>query len=365
MAALVKTGRPPGDEIFLPGLTFAPGHAIIKRNYKGVNVFMPIGKKPYGALPDGRAVDAYTLESGLLRAEILTYGATLNRLWVPDRQGKMENILLTFDSLEERLAGSQYQGEIVGRYANRIAGARFALGGEEYRVTPNEEGGTCLHGGGEFSHALWEAEPAGENELLLRYASPAGAHGFPGAVRTIVRYQLQGNRLAIQYEAVSDADTILNLTNHAYFNLAGDGEICGHELQIQAEHYLPIDGKSIPTGELRPVEGTPFDFRKAKPIGRDIAARDPQLAQCGGYDHTYCNPKRIAVYEPVTGRRMAVETGQPGVQLYTGNCLPQPHTGFCLETQAWPDSPNQWPAQCLLKAGEVYEACTALIFDAQ
>jgi len=328
-------------------------------------------KNLYGTMPDGRAVEAYTLDNGSLRAEILTFGATLNRLFVPDRNGKMENILSTFDSLEERIAGSQYQGEVVGRYANRIANAKFSLNGKNYNVTPNEKNGNCLHGGGEFSRGLWQASPVNDNTIEMSFDSPAGAHGFPGAVRATVRYALVGRSLVIKYEAVSSADTILNLTNHAYFNLAGhapyglygQGDILGHVLRIDAECYLPIDENSIPTGELRPVAGTPFDFRQGKPIGRDIHAEDPQLGKVNGYDHNFCNPGAIEVYEPNTGRRMSVGTDLPGVQLYTGNHLPAPHTAFCLETQAWPDSPNQWPEQCLLKAGECYETMTRFDFS--
>ena len=328
----------------------------------------------YGNMPDGCAVEAYILDNGLLRAEILTFGAALNKLFAPDRNGKMENILLTFDSLEERIAHSAYQGEIVGRYANRIAGAKFTLDGKEYPVTPNEPapggGGNCLHGGGEFSRGLWQAKPTGDNALELTFASPAGAHGFPGSVRAVVRYSLVGRSLVIKYEAVSSADTILNLTNHAYFNLAGGGDILGHMLQLGAEYYLPIDENSIPSGAMCPVEGTPFDFRTSKPIGRDIGADDPQLKLVGGYDHNFCNtyfyyfnPVPISVYEPLSGRRMAVETDLPGVQLYTGNHLPVPHTAFCLETQAWPDSPNQWPDQCQLQAGETYKTTTRFDFS--
>jgi len=322
--------------------------------------------KFYGSMPDGRAVEAYTLDNGQLKAEILTYGAALDRLFAPDRNGRMGNILLTFDSLEARLAGSQYQGEIVGRYANRIAGARFTLDGKECHVISNEHNGNCLHGGGEFSHGLWQADRCEDTQIELSYVSPAGAHGFPGRVHAAVRYVLEESALAVEYEAVSDADTVLNLTNHAYFNLAGRGDILGHVLRIDAEHYLPVDENSIPTGKLRPVAGTVFDFRQAKPIAR------------GGYDHNFCHPGAIEVYEPVTGRRMTVETDLPGVQLYTGNHLPVPpgspanpqicwggpHTAFCLETQAWPDSPNQWPAQCLLRAGETYRTTTKFAFSA-
>jgi len=304
----------------------------------------------YGSMPGGRAVEVYTLSNTHLRAEILTYGATLDRLFVPDRNGKMENILRTFDNLEDRIAGSQYQGEIVGRYANRIAGGCFTLHGQEYHVTPNEKNGNCLHGGGEFSHALWQVNHCEDTQIELCHTSPAGAHGFPGEVKTTVRYILAGSSLIIEYRAVSDADTVLNLTNHAYFNLTDAGDILAHILQIDAEHYLPVDENCIPTGELRPVAGTAFDFRAPRPIREE-------------YDHNFCNPKSINVYEPVSGRCMAVDTDLPGVQLYTGNFLPVPHAAFCLETQAWPDSPNQWPEQCLLRAGETYRTQTRFEFS--
>jgi len=306
-------------------------------------------KKLYGSMPDGRAVETYTLDNGLLRAEILTYGAALDRLFAPDRHGKMENILLTFDSLEERIAKSAYQGEIVGRYANRIADARFSLDGQEFHVTANENDRNCLHGGGEFSRALWQVRACDGSGIELFYVSPAGAHGFPGEAVTAVRYTLAGSALVIEYEARSDADTILNLTNHAYFNLAAGGDIFNHVLQIDAPCYLPVDDDAIPTGELRPVEGTAFDFTRPRPIGQE-------------YDHNFCNPKSVNVYEPVSGRSMEVTSDLPGVQLYTGNFLPVPHAAFCLETQAWPDSPNQWPEQCLLRAGETYKTTTKFSF---
>ncbi|MCL2495321.1 MAG: galactose mutarotase [Oscillospiraceae bacterium] len=326
-------------------------------------------KTLYATMPDGRPVEAFTLDNGLLRAEILTFGAALNRLFAPDRDGKMENVLSAFESLEERMARSQYQGEVVGRCANRIKDAKFTLHGQEYQVTPNEKkNGNCLHGGGEFSRELWQVNPIDATILELTFGSPAGAHGFPGHVTARVCYTLQGSALVIEYRAGSDADTVLNLTNHAYFNLAAQGNIFDHILQIDAEHYLPINEKSIPTGELRPVKGTAFDFTSPKPIGQDIFADDPQLTQVNGYDHNYCITQgspdpAVVVCEPISGRKMSVITDLPGVQLYTGNNLPVPHTAFCLETQAWPDSPNQWPEQCLLKAGEDYRTTTRFEFS--
>ncbi|MDR1464509.1 MAG: galactose mutarotase [Oscillospiraceae bacterium] len=327
---------------------------------------------------------AYLLQNGPLRARVTAYGATLLSLWAPDRQGREVDVLLGFDTPEAQHAYSDYQGETVGRCANRIAGARFSLNGQEYHVTANEKGTTCLHGGGEFSHAVWDAEIQGDNAVEFRCISPAGSEGFPGEVRAAARYVLEPGRLRMEYRAESDTDTILNLTNHAYFNLAGGGDVLRHELQINAAAYLPIDEQSIPTGERRPVAGTAFDFRRAKPIGRDIRAEDPQLAQCRGYDHNFCLTESdrfdltvpaAAVSEPGSGRRLTVYTDQPGIQLYTGNFLDgkpgkggvpmEQHSGFCLETQVWPDSPNHpdFPS-CLLMAGEVYQRTTILQLDA-
>ncbi|MCL2106047.1 MAG: galactose mutarotase [Oscillospiraceae bacterium] len=334
---------------------------------------MSIKREFYGTMPNGREVTAFVIENQKLRARVLDYGAALDALWVPDREGRALNILQTFESLEERLARSSYQGETVGRFANRIAGARFCLNGREHRVTANQGGNICLHGAAAFSHALWEAEAAGENTVELRLTSPAGDQGFPGRVEALLRYVLTEDALEIQYSAVSDEDTILNLTNHAYYNLKGEGLILDHLLRIDAAAFLPTDENSIPTGELRAVEGTAFDFRAAKPIGRDIGAPDEQLIRCRGYDHNYClsgNGPAAVVAEPASGRRMTLYTDQPGVQLYTGNFLDDPgkdgirYSGFCLETQAWPDSPNrpEFPS-CVLRGGEEYRTFTKMVFD--
>ena len=321
---------------------------------------MSIKKEPYGVMPSGKAVEAYTLDNGILQARILTYGATLDALFAPDREGTPGNVLLTFGSLEERRAKSSYQGETVGRYANRIGGAKFTLGGGEYKVTVNVDPDICLHGAGEFSHAVWDAVDRGEDEITLAYTSPEGAQGFPGTVRATARYALEGNRLVIEYRAQSDRDTILNLTNHAYYNLAATGaagDILSHELQICADRYLPMSAALLPTGEIAPVEGTAFDFRAPRPIKQ------------GGYDHNFClNGSELAavVYEPSTGRKMELRTNQPGLQLYTGNFLEAPFTGFCLETQLWPDCPNRkWPGNdYILRAGEAYFSHTTLAFTA-
>ncbi len=346
---------------------------------------MSIQKSLFGTLPDGRAVDCYTLENqNGVRANILTYGGTLNSLFVPDRKGCLADILAGFDTLEGHLKYSDYQGMLVGRYANRIADGAFQLGGEEYHVTRNENGITCLHGGGEFSHAVWDALPLGENALRLSYESPEGAHGFPGRVTARVTYTLtQENALRIEYHAVSDQDTILNLTNHAYFNLGGydAGEIGGHILRLNASFFTPTDARNIPTGELRDVTGTPFDFRTPKALSEGLDSGYAPIASCEGYDHNFCidhwdGSLREAgeVYEPRSGRAMRFLTDLPGVQLYTGNFLSghpgkggKPvarRTGFCLETQFYPDSPNQpeFPS-CMFRAGEPFVSTTEFQFS--
>jgi len=310
-------------------------------------------------MPDGAAVEAYTLDNGILQARILIYGATLDALFAPDRNGTPGNVLLTFGSLEERRAKSNYQGETVGRYANRIGGAKFTLNGREYHVTANVNNEICLHGAGEFSHAVWDVKSADDTSIALAYTSPHGTEGFPGTVKAMAYYALEGNSLVIEYRAACDSDTILNLTNHAYYNLAGAGNILSHELQLGADHYLPMSEALLPTGEIAPVEGTAFDFR----ILRTIAQ--------GGYDHNFClnggeEPAAI-VYEPDSGRKMELRTNQPGLQLYTGNFLAEPFAGFCLETQLWPDCTNQkWPGNdYILKAGEAYFSHTKLTFSAR
>ena len=346
---------------------------------------MSMKKSLFGALPDGKPVDCYTIENqNGMRAEILTYGGTLNKLYVPDQNGVFADVLIGFDTLEGHLNHSDYQGMLVGRYANRIADGAFVLNGEEYHVTKNENQITCLHGGGEFSHAVWDAQPVGEDALRLSYESPEGAQGFPGRVTAHAVYTLtQENVLRIDYYAVSDRDTILNLTNHAYFNLGGydAGQITGHILRLNASQFIPTDARNIPTGELRDVEGTPFDFREPKAIGDGIDSDYAPIASCKGYDHNFCIEhwdgslrEAAEVYEPQSGRVMRVTTDLPGVQLYTGNFLAghpgkggKPvacRTGFCLETQYYPDTPNQpdFPS-CVFRAGEAFESTTEFQFS--
>ena len=341
---------------------------------------MSVIKTFYDIMPDGREVYQYMIENtNGVKVGLLTRGATLNSFFCPDKNGEPGDILMGFDSLAGHLATTTYAGEIIGQYANRLCGGKFTVGGKEYQATKNENGTTCLHGGGEYNSALWHAIITDDNAVEFSYHSPDGVEGFPGNVDMTVKYVLtEHGELEIHYCAVSDKETIMNFTNHAYFNLtAGKRDILAHELQINADFYTPTDALSIPTGELRSVDGTAFDFRVAKPIGRDITADDEQLIQCRGYDHNFClNGESGKLHlaaeakDPDSGRRLQVFTDLPGVQLYTGNFLDgseigkggaplTKHAGFCLETQFYPDTPNHpdFP-QCTFQAGEKFESLT-------
>ena len=340
-----------------------------------------IVKNSFGTTADGRAVDCYTIRNSSETAvDIITYGATVNSIYVADKNGVFADVLSGFDTVEGHEKYSDYQGMTVGRYANRIAGGKFSIDGVEYNVEKNEKGITCLHGGAELSTAVWKAIIVDDNSVEMTYTSPDGAMGFPGKVDFRVTFTLhEDNALRIDYYAVSDKKTVINMTNHAYFNLAGKGDILGHELMINADAYTPIDENSIPTGEIRSVEGTPFDFREFKAIGRDIAMEDDQLAIGKGYDHNFClndgDGPAAAAYDPESGRMLEVYTDLCGVQLYTGNFLDgtnkgkkgEPlvqHAGFCLETQFYPTTPNmtEFP-QCTVDAGEKFKTTTVFKFS--
>ncbi len=340
-----------------------------------------IVKNSFGTTAKGEAVDIFTIRNSAGTAvDILTYGATVNSIYVADKNGAFADVLSGFDTLEGHEKYSDYQGMTVGRYANRLAGGKFSIDGVEYNVEKNEKGITCLHGGAELSTAVWKAFVVDDNAIEMNYTSPDGAMGFPGKVDFKVTFTLhEDNALKIEYFAVSDKKTVINMTNHAYFNLAGKGDILAHELMINADAYTPIDENSIPTGEIRPVEGTPFDFRVAKPIGRDINETDDQLAIGKGYDHNFClndgeGPIATA-YDPESGRFLEVFTDLCGVQLYTGNFLDGTNigkngnpliknAGFCLETQFYPNTPNmpEFP-QCTVEAGEKFTSCTVFRFS--
>lgn len=340
-----------------------------------------IVKNSFGITAKGEAVDVYTIRNAAGTAvDIITYGATVNSIYVADKDGNFADVLSGFDTVEGHEKYSDYQGMTVGRYANRLAGGKFCIDGVEYNVEKNEKGITCLHGGAELSTAVWKAFIVDDNAIEMNYTSPDGAMGFPGKVEFKVTFTLhEDNALKIEYFAISDKKTVINMTNHAYFNLAGKGDILAHELMINADAYTPIDENSIPTGEIRPVEGTPFDFRVAKPIGKDIGAEDDQLAIGRGYDHNFClndgDGPIATAYDPESGRFLEVFTDLCGVQLYTGNFLDGTkigkngnplikNAGFCLETQYYPNTPNmpEFP-QCTFDAGEKFTSCTVFRFS--
>ncbi len=351
----------------------------------------PVKVEPFGQV-DGRQVELYTLTNRHgVEAKITNYGAIIVALKVPDRAGRFDDVVLGFDNLEGYLKESSfYVGSVIGRYANRIAKGRFVLNGKEYKLAVNN-GENSLHGGLKgLDKVVWKARPLrtrGGSALELTYLSKDGEEGYPGNLSVRVVYTLtDGNELKINYTATTDKDTIINLTNHAYFNLAGqgNGDILKHKLVINADRFTPADEKSIPTGELRSVTGTPFDFRRAMAIGARIEGEDEQLKFGRGYDHTFVINGRAGMLrlaatasEPTTGRVMEVWTTEPGMQLYTGNYLEstmvgkggkaygQRH-GFCLETQHFPDSPNKphFPSTVLRK-GDQFTSTTVYKFSAR
>ena len=349
-----------------------------------------IEKTPFGRAPDGSAVELYTLRvAGGISARIATYGGTVVSLEAPDASGAPADVLLGFDSLEGYLAhGSVYFGCLVGRYGNRIARGRFTLDGEQ-RVLARNDGENHLHGGVRgFDKVVWAASPrtspAGP-ALQLTYLSRDGEEGYPGNLSVTVTYTLEADGLRIEYAAVTDRPTHCNLTNHAYFNLEGEGSgtVLDHRLELHASRFTAVGPGLIPTGELWPVEGTPFDFRTLTRIGDRVDAPDPQLALGRGYDHNFvldrqgAPPWRCARVEaPRSGRVMEVLTTEPGVQFYAGNHMdgklvgkggkvyPR-RGGLCLETQHFPDSPNrpEFPSTAL-RLGERYASRTIYRFSA-
>jgi aldose 1-epimerase len=343
-----------------------------------------VTKQAFGHAPDGTAVDLYSLADGKVEVRIMTYGGIVVSLRTPDRKGKLDDVVLGCNSVEEYVAQTAHFGGIIGRYANRIAHGSFQLDGHTY-ATPKNDGDNTLHGGTRgFDKAVWAAKEITDG-IELTYLSKDGDQGFPGNLSTTVRYTLSGGALRMEYSATTDKDTVLNLTNHSYFNLAGqgNGEVLKHVLKIDASRMTPVDATLIPTGELKPVEGTPFDFRTPHVIGERIDADDPQIRLGHGYDHNFVldhAPGELAeaaeAYEPTTGRILRVLTTEPGVQLYTGNFLDGSITGkegrvykrryaFCLETQHYPDSPNHpsFPST-ELKPGQKFHSVTVYEFSA-
>ena len=340
-----------------------------------------VKNEAFGTTADHRPVEVFTLSNrNGCEAEIAAYGGTLISLKVPNRSGKLEDVVLGYDTLGEYEAGQSYFGALVGRFGNRIAGGRFTLNGVEYKLAVNNNG-NHLHGGIKgFDKVVWKGRPlkvANGAALELTYLSKDAEEGYPGNLSVTVIYTLtDNNELRLDYSATTDKDTILNLTHHSYFNLAGEGngDILKHELMINADRFTPMDSNSIPTGEVRSVKGTPFDFTKATAIGTHIIETDEQLKFGKGYDHNFVlngtsGQLRPAakVVEESSGRVMEVLTTEPGVQFYTGNFLEntppgkgqKPYHlryGFCLETQHFPDSPNKpaFPSVVLKKNGQFH-----------
>jgi aldose 1-epimerase len=350
-----------------------------------------VDKQAFGKTEDGTVVDLYLLSNDRgVEAAITTYGGIVVRLSTPDRNGRPSDIVLGFDALDGYLKGHPHFGSIVGRYGNRIANGRFTLSGVEYKLATND-GENHLHGGLKgFDKVVWKARevsgPDGRG-VELSHLSKDGDEGYPGNLSVKVTYRLSDrNELAIDYSATTDKDTVVNLTNHTYFNLAGagEGDILAHELMLNAARFTPVDKGLIPTGELRSVKGTPFDFTRPAAIGARINQDDEQLKIGLGYDHNFVLAsgdgtlaKAAEVYEPKSGRVLEVWTTEPGVQFYTGNFLDgslsgkggkvyRKRYGFCLETQHFPDSPNrpEFPST-VLKAGGMYRTKTVWKFSAR
>ncbi len=334
---------------------------------------MLISSAPFGVTRAGEAITRYTIQNrNGLTVSILNYGCTIQQLLLPVRR-RMLNVVLGYDTLEEYEAGSCYFGALIGRFANRIAGAEFRLKGKVYPLTKNE-GENYLHGS--FHRKVCDADVMADG-VVFRGFSHDGEDGFPGNLRYSFSIRLtEYNQVELTWDAVSDADTPVNLTNHTYFNLNGEGSILNHRLKLRAEQFTPVDAQLLPTGEIRSVSKSPLDFRRTKPIGRDIETPDEQLRLAGGYDHNYVlRGGRLPFAElesPQTYVKLVCATTQPCAQLYTGNYVNRdtapglkypPRAGLCLETQGWPDSPNrpEFPSS-VLKAGQTYHQQTTWQF---
>jgi aldose 1-epimerase len=358
---------------------------------KGTSITTSITKEDFGVTPAGEKVDLYTLRNKEgMEVKIMTYGGIITSLKAPDKEGNYKDVVLGYDSLEQYAESNPYFGAIIGRYGNRLAEGKFSLDGTEYVLSKND-GENHLHGGNQgFDKVVWSATPGTgdkSNSLQLGYTSPDMEEGYPGELKTTVTYTLnEDNSLDVEYAATTDKKTIVNLTQHSYFNLSADFNqtILDHVLEINANQYLPVDKGLIPTGELKDVAGTPFDFREPKTVGKEINDEDSneQLRRGLGYDHCWVLNEQesgmrfaASAYHPETGRLLEIHTNEPGIQFYSGNfldaTLPQKggegtyakRTGFCLETQHYPDSPNQegFPS-VVLEPGEKYSSKTTFKF---
>jgi aldose 1-epimerase len=339
--------------------------------------------QPFGKMPDGTPVEVFTLSDGTVEARIISYGGILVSLKTPDRNGNSADVVLGFDDLDGYVSNSNgahgaFFGALVGRYANRIAKGTFSLDGKTYHL-PINNAPNSLHGGPHgFNNVVWKAKEIADG-VELTYLSKNGEAGYPGDLTATVRYTLEKGELKIDYSATTDKDTVVNLTNHSYFNLAGagKGDILSHQLTLYASRFTPVDATLIPTGELKPVAGTPFDFTKATAVGARIDADDEQIKLGHGYDHNWvldATGGKLAlaadVFDPASGRVLQVLTTQPGIQFYTSNFLDGSvkgkggvsyglHAALCLETQHFPDSPNHpdFPT-AELKPGQKYHQVT-------
>ena len=347
-----------------------------------------ITETSFGHLPDGRAAKLYTLtnRNGMI-IKISDFGGVITEIHAPDRHGHLADIVLGYADVAPYVDQSPYFGALIGRYGNRIGRGRFSVDGQAYQVVINN-GANHLHGGEGFDKRLWQAEPFEQGDsvgLKLTLRSPDGDQGYPGNLDVTVIYELNGeNELVVAFDAVTDKPTPVNLTQHSYFNLAGQGSILGHAVTIHADAYTPVDDGLIPTGAIVPVAGTPFDFREAHTIGERIDANDEQLRFGQGYDHNFVLNKpadrastlAVRVVEPSSGRVLELYTEEPGVQFYSGNFLDGSLTGkgvnyglrsgFCIEPQHFPDSPNQrqFPST-ILRPGEEYATVSKFKFSVE
>ena len=338
--------------------------------------------KTYSFTKDGKQNDVYTLKnSGGYEVDILTYGGRITRIWAPDKNGKFDDLIVGCKTPEDYYGENPYFGATIGRYGNRIEGAKFTIGGQEYRIEANEKGNT-LHGGASssFDRVIWDAEIKGET-LVLSHVSPDGAGGFPGQLSVQVAFSLSDeNELKIEYFATSTKDTVCNLTNHSYFNIGGQDTVLGHELMIKSRRMTKVGKDLIPHGEYEEIDGTPYSFLPAKLLGKDMFADAEMIQHCNGFDFNYCIERETErdvelcaiVYDPESGRKMECFTTLPGVQLYTacatggfhGKKEYVNHCALCLETQGYPNSPNgpEYPST-QLKAGDTYHEVTVYKFS--
>ncbi|MER5181263.1 aldose epimerase family protein [Streptomyces sp. NPDC002896] len=353
-----------------------------------VSPVIPV-KELFGTLADGTEVHRWSLGYGGTRMKVLSYGGIVQSLELPDRHGRYANVSLGFEGLDDYVASSPYFGALIGRFGNRIAKGRFTLDGETHEL-PVNDGENSLHGGGDFDKRVWDVEPFASGSdvgLVLTHTSADGEMGYPGTLTSKVTYTLTADGdWRIDYEATTDRPTVVNLTSHVYWNLAGEGSgsVHDHELQLAASRYTPVDSGLIPTGELTDVAGTPFDFRSAKTVGEDVRVADRQLLYAQGFDHNLvldkgvtAGPEHFATLkDPSSGRALKIATTEPGVQFYSGNFLDGTLVGtggsiyrqgdaLCLETQHFPDSPNQpsFPST-VLRPGETYRSTTVHSFSA-